>query len=72
MFKKDYQGALEAFQAGMKIENSGMMQTLAFNEIMAYEYLGEFQKANVLLNSYMQSYPDDDVAAREQDFLSTR
>lgn len=72
MFTKDYQGALEAFQAGMKIENSGMLQTLAFNEIMAYEYLGEFRKAGVLLNSYMESYPDDDVAAREQTFLSTR
>ena len=72
MFTKDYQGALEAFQAGMKIENSGMMQTLAFNEIMAYEYLGEFRKAEVLLNSYMENYPDDAAAAREQVFLSTR
>jgi tetratricopeptide (TPR) repeat protein len=70
--KKDYEAALAAFQAGMQIENNGMMQTLAFNEIMAYEYLGEYQKAAVLINNYMNTYPDDDMAAREQDFLSTR
>ncbi|MCD7836435.1 MAG: tetratricopeptide repeat protein [Lachnospiraceae bacterium] len=72
MSKQDYQAALEAFQAGMQIEDNGMMQTLAFNEIMAYEYLGEYQKAAVLINNYMATYPDDDVAAREQEFLSTR
>lgn len=72
MSKQDYQAALEAFQSGMQIENNGMMQTLAFNEIMAYEYLGEYQKAAVLINNYMTTYPDDDIAAREQGFLSTR
>lgn len=72
MSKQDYQAALEAFQNGMQIENNGMMQTLAFNEIMAYEYLGEYQKAAVLINNYMTTYPDDDMAAREQGFLSTR
>lgn len=72
MLKKDYAGALNAFQTGMQIENNGMMQTLAFNEIMAYEYLGEYQKAAVLINNYLSTYPDDDMAAREQNFLSTR
>lgn len=72
MSRQDYQAALEAFQNGMQIENNGMMQTLAFNEIMAYEYLGEYQKAAVLINNYMTTYPDDDMAAREQGFLSTR
>lgn len=72
MSKQDYQAALEAFQSGMQIENNGMMQTLAFNEIMAYEYLGEYQKAAVLINNYMATYPDDGMAAREQGFLSTR
>jgi tetratricopeptide (TPR) repeat protein len=70
--RQDYEAALNAFQTGMQIENNGMMQTLAFNEIMTYEYLGEYQKAAVLINNYMNTYPDDDMAAREQDFLSTR
>lgn len=72
MAKKDYQKALEAFQAGMQIPNSGMIQVLSFNEIMAYEYLGEYRKAAVLLENYLKSYPDDEVAQREMQFLSTR
>ena len=72
MARLDYQKALDAFQSAMKIENNGMMQTLLFNEIMAYEYLGEYQKAAVLMESYLKNYPDDETALREQQFLSTR
>lgn len=72
MAKQDYQKALEAFQAGLQIENSGMVQTLSFNQIMAYEYLGEYQTASALLDDYMLAYPDDETAGREQQFLSSR
>ncbi|MBO4808870.1 MAG: tetratricopeptide repeat protein [Lachnospiraceae bacterium] len=68
----DYQGALEAFQSAMQIEDNGMMQTLAFNEIVAYEHLGEFKQASVLMENYVRTYPDDTEAAREYDFLKTR
>lgn len=70
--RRDYQKALEAFQAGMQIKNNGMMQVLSFNEIMTYEYLGEYQKAAILLENYLKSYPDDEAAQREMAFLSTR
>lgn len=72
MAKKEYQKALAAFQAGMQIEDSGLLQTLSFNEIVAYEYLGEYQKASILLENYLKNYPDDEVAKREQEFLATR
>ncbi len=72
MTRQDYQKALEAFQAGMQIEHSGILQTLSFNEIVAYEYLGEYQKAAVLLDNYLKNYPDDAAALREQAFLSSR
>lgn len=72
MAKKDYQKALSAFQAGKEIENNEMLQALSFNEIVAYEYLGEYQKAAVLVDTYLQQYPDDETAKREQQFLSTR
>ena len=70
--KKDYQKALEASQAGKQIEGNSLMQTLSFNEIVAYEYLQDYQKAAVLLKAYLQNYPDDQAAIREQQFLSTR
>lgn len=70
--KGEYQNALTAFQNGKAIENNGMMQTLSYNEIVAYEHLGEYQTARELLEAYLQSYPDDATAKRELDFLSTR
>lgn len=72
MTKGEYSAALEAFQAGLMLEDSGMMQALSFNEIAAYEYLGEFGQAKVLMEAYMRNYPDDSNAKREYDFLSTR
>lgn len=72
MAKKDYQKALAAFQAGLQVEDNGMLQSLSFNEIVAYEYLGEYKKAAVLLDSYLKLYPDDEKAKREQQFLLTR
>lgn len=72
MLKNDYEAALAAFQSGMAIENSGLTQTLMYNEIVAYEYLGDFDKAKVLMRTYISSYPDDETAKRENDFLSTR
>lgn len=72
MAKGDYQKALAAFQAGMQLEDNPIQQTLSFNEIVAYEYLGEYETAYALLSNYMGSYPDDELARRELDFLSTR
>lgn len=68
----EYEEALEAFQTGMKIEGNDLLQVLKMNEIVAYEYLGEYKKAAVLLDSYLKTYPDDETAAREYDFLKTR
>ncbi|MCM1539706.1 MAG: tetratricopeptide repeat protein [Blautia sp.] len=70
--KGEYQNALAAFQAGMQLEDNPVLQSLAFNEIVAYEYLGDYQQAYALLTNYMKNYPDDEQARRELDFLSTR
>ena len=72
MTRGEYAKALEAFQAGMRLENTTMMQTLSFNEIIAYEYLGEYMQAYVLMENYLKNYPDDQQARREYEFLSTR
>lgn len=68
----EYQNALDAFQAGMQLENNPVLQSLSFNEIVAYEYLGEYEQAYALLVNYIKNYPDDEQAKRELDFLSTR
>jgi TolA-binding protein len=48
------------------------MQDLLYNEIVAYEKLGQFSKAEEMMQSYLKSYPDDQDAQREQLFLQTR
>lgn len=68
----EYASALEAFQNAMQMEENSMMQVLRFNEIVAYEYLGEYTQAAVLLDNYLKTYPDDAEARREYSFLSTR
>lgn len=72
MKKGEYEKALDAFQSGLGVENQNIRQTLAYNEIVAYEYLGDFQKATVLMKTYLKNYPDDENAQREYEFLSTR
>lgn len=67
-----YELALSAFQSGMNIEGNEIMQTLKFNEVVAYEYMEEYKTAAALMNDYLKLYPDDDVAVREYRFLKTR
>ncbi len=72
MAKGEYRNALDAFQAGMQLQNVTMMQTLSFNEIVAYEYLGDYRQAGILMENYLKNYPDDAQARREYEFLSSR
>lgn len=72
LVRKEYRRALEAFQAGKRLEDAAMARTLAFNEIVAYEKLGEYAQAYLLVGEYLKNYPDDQQARREQEFLSTR
>ena len=69
---EEYEKALNDFQIGQKIDNNGVMQDLLYNEIVAYEKLGQFPKAEEMMQSYLKSYPDDQDAQREQLFLQTR
>ena len=68
----DYAGAKEAFQTARNLNNTGIDQTLSFNEIVACEYTGDFNQAKVLMEAYIKKYPDDESAKREALFLSTR
>lgn len=67
-----YSEALGSFQAGMTLEDTSILQTLKFNEIVAYEYMQEYQTAAILMKEYIGTYPDDTAAAREYIFLKSR
>ena len=68
----DYEAALEAFEAGIAVEGNASMQSLRFNRIVAYEYLGQFDQAKLAMEQYLALYPDDENAQREYTFLKTR
>ena len=68
----DAESALDYFEQALALGESSMTQTLKFNQIVAYEYLGEFEQASVLMKNYLQIYPDDLDAVREYEFLKSR
>ncbi len=68
----DYEGALASFESGIETGNAAYLQSLKFNEIVAYEYLTDFKKAAVQMEEYLKLYPDDEKALREYEFLKTR
>ena len=69
---EDFEGALEAFEAGIDMGSSDYLQELKYNQIVVNEYLGNFSQAKSLMEAYLQSYPDDAKAKRENEFLQTR
>ncbi len=69
---EDYEGALSAFEAGIATGDVEYLQSLKFDRIVAYEYLLDFKKAAVLMQEYLNEYPNDETARREYDFLRTR
>ena len=72
MGAENYQAALEAFEKALAMTQVNNFQTLKWNQIVCYEHLGNFNKAKVLIESYLKEYPDDQVAVREYEFLKTR
>ena len=68
----EYEEALSSFEKGLELENNDIRQSLKFNEIVAYENLGEFRRAAVLIDTYLDEYPGDEEARREAIFLKTR
>lgn len=68
----DAESALSYFEQALALEDPSMAQVLKFNQIVAYEYLGEFDQASVLMKNYLMLYPDDKDALREYEFLKSR
>lgn len=67
-----YEEALKNFQAGLETGDASAKQSLLFNEIVAYEYMGDFKTAAKKMEEYTAIYPEDSAAARENEFLKTR
>lgn len=67
-----YDEALIDIQTGLEYNDSSFNQQLKHNEIVVYEKLGDFAKAYKSVKAYLKSYPDDEDAAKEYEFIKTR
>lgn len=72
MKQENYEDALKAFEDAIAIQPNSIIRTVKFNEIVANEYLGRFDVAKSLMSDYLNNYPDDSAAKRENEFLMTR
>ncbi len=68
----NYDSALENISSGITVASDDEMQSLLFNEIVAYEKKLDFVTAQEKAVSYVGMYPEDEEAAKELDFLKSR
>ncbi len=68
----EYQDALEKFQEGIQLGESGVLKNLLQEEIACYEKLGDFAMAKERAAVYMEKYPNDEVIQKEYEFLKSR
>ncbi|MGB8455813.1 MAG: tetratricopeptide repeat protein [Anaerocolumna sp.] len=68
----DYEEALSYIQTGLKYNDLEYDQSMKRNEIIVYENMGDFKKANTLMTEYLSGYPGDEDAAAESKFIKMR
>ena len=67
-----YDEALTTIESGLSLGGGEGTQGMMFNRVVAYEMLYDFDSAKKSMDEYLAVYPDDEVAKRENVFLSSR
>ena len=70
--RKEYEKALEFIEKGLKFAKEEQQQELLFNQAVCHEYMGKYQEAYQLFQTYLSKYPNDAAAKKELEFLSSR
>ena len=68
----NYSTAITYFETALDLDNVPNRQIIMKNLIVAYEYSGDFQSASDMMADYLEEYPNDQDAQRENQFLETR
>ena len=68
----DYDSALDNITKGLPTATTDEMQSLLFNEIVAYEKKLDFATALTKAQEYIDMFPEDSAAKKELAFLKTR
>ena len=71
---EEYEIALDYYAKALKMEDctEEMKQEILYNEIAAYQELGDWDTLKEKVASYVESYPDDDRMDKTAEFLETR
>ncbi|MCR5293724.1 MAG: tetratricopeptide repeat protein [Lachnospiraceae bacterium] len=68
----NYEGALEMIRQGLSCADEMTAAGLYYNEIIALEYLGQWNEAREKAAAYVRQYSADEDGAKEYAFLVTR
>ena len=72
----NYTDALNIVNKGLyaaSADASGsFLKYLKWLQVVCYEYTGDFERAKSLISDYVELYPEDPLAVRENTFLQTR
>lgn len=68
----NYEMAIKCLEAAMELEKVPNKQMVMKSLVIAYEYSEDFEAAKTLMEEYVNTYPEDEQAAREYTFLKTR
>lgn len=70
--EKDYDAALGNIEQGLSTAADEDKQSLLFNRVVVYEYKLDFAQAKTYMEEYLELYPGDEEALRENQFLQSR
>ncbi len=70
----NYEQALDNYAKALKQEDCSaeMKQEILFNEIAIYQEIGDWDTVKEKVESYVESYPDDDRLDKTVEFLESR
>ena len=72
MSNGNYESALNYYQAGLSLDSIDNMPDLMKGQVAALEKLDRYSEAKEVLTQYLDTYSNDDAAAKELIFLQTR
>ncbi len=68
----DYEGALSVYERSLSLADTYAASDLMFNAAVCYEYMGQYDKAASMFESYEDKFGSDERAEHELAFLSSR
>lgn len=72
MTNGNYESALNYYQAGLSLDSIDNMPDLMKGQVAALEKLDRYSEAKEVLTQYLETYSNDEAAAKELIFLQTR